>query len=124
MRSACGRERGGSEQGTRRHICRCGGVSAGGEDMRMDAGGRRGGRGAGVEGSGVKLSEGQWPRGETEPNLQLSLFLLQIVKIEKDNRIRTTPGNCIFGSVFTSNVVLELEPKVSNYGNVALVVVS
>ena len=30
--------------------------------------------------------------------------------------------NCIFGSVFTSNVVLELEPKVSNYRNVALVV--
>ena len=30
-----------------------------GEDMRMDAGGRRGGRGAGVEGSGVKHCEGQ-----------------------------------------------------------------
>ena len=30
--------------------------------------------------------------------------------------------NCTFGSVFTSNVVLDLEPKVSNYRNVALVV--
>ena len=89
-----------------------------GEDMRMDAGGRRGGRGAGVEGSGVKHCEGQWPRGKTEPNMQLSLFLLQIVKIEKR---QPTKDNCTFGFVFTSNVVLELEPKVSNYRNVALV---
>ena len=57
-----------------RRYFRCGGVSAW-RDVRMDAGGRRGGRGAGVEGSGVKLCEGQWPRGETEPNMLLSLFL-------------------------------------------------
>jgi hypothetical protein len=48
----------------------------------------------------VKLCEGQcyleWPRGKTEPNLQLSLFLLQIVKIEKDNRIRTTAYSVLF----------------------------
>ena len=56
--------------------------------------------------------------------MQLSLFLLQIVKIEKDNRIRTTLELHVFGSVFTSNVVLELEPKVSNYQNVALVVLA
>ena len=29
--------------------------------------------------------------------------------------------NCVFGFVFTSNVVLDIEPKVSNYQNVALV---
>jgi len=50
----------------------------------------------------------------------LSLFL-QIVKIEICKR-QPNKDNCIFGSVFTSNVVLELEPKVSNYQNVALVV--
>jgi hypothetical protein len=33
---------------------------------------------------------------ETEPNVQLSLFLLQIVKIEKDNRIRTTAYSVLF----------------------------
>ena len=44
----------------------------------------------------VKLCEGQWPRGKTEPNLQLSLFLLQIVKIEKDNRIKTTKHSVLF----------------------------
>jgi hypothetical protein len=32
--------------------------------------------------------------------------------------------NCTFGSVFNSNLVLELEPKVSNYRNVALVVLA
>ena len=80
----------GRKRARNEEACRCGDVSAWGEDMRMDAGGRRGGRGAGVEGSGVKHCEGQWPRGKTEPNMQLSLFLLQIVKIENDNRIRTT----------------------------------
>ena len=58
--------------------------------------GGRDGRGAGVEGSGVKHCEGQWSRGKTEPNMQLSLFLLQIVKIEKDNRIRTTAYSVLF----------------------------
>jgi hypothetical protein len=33
---------------------------------------------------------------ETEPNVQLSLFLLQIVKIEKDNRIKTTKHSVLF----------------------------
>ena len=33
---------------------------------------------------------------ETEPNVQLSLFLLQIVKIEKVNRIRTTAHSVLF----------------------------
>ena len=44
-----GRKRARNEEAYRR-----GGVRAWGEDMRMDAGGRRCGRGAGVEGSGVK----------------------------------------------------------------------
>jgi hypothetical protein len=33
---------------------------------------------------------------ETEPNVQLSLFLLQIVKIKNDNRIRTTAYSVLF----------------------------
>ena len=35
---------------------------------------------------------------KTEPNMQLSLFLLQIVKVEKDNRIRTTVYSVLFCS--------------------------
>ena len=68
----------------------------GGGDVRMDAGLRAGRARAGVEGSGVKHCEGQWSRGKTEPNMQLSLFLLQILKIEKDNRIRTTAYSVLF----------------------------
>ena len=53
MRAACGWERGRSGQGKyNEEACRCGGVSAQGE-VRMDAGGRRGGR-AGVERRGHK----------------------------------------------------------------------
>ncbi len=47
----------GRKRARNEEACRCGGVSARGE-VRMDAGGRRGGRGAGVERSGVKHCEG------------------------------------------------------------------
>jgi hypothetical protein len=59
MLAACGWERGGSGQANKnKEVCRSGGVSAW-EDVRMDAGGRRGGRAQGWKGGGVKHCEGQ-----------------------------------------------------------------
>jgi len=42
---------------------------------------------------------------KTEPNMQLSLFLLQIVKIEKDNRIRTTVNCSIYFEHFVIGLI-------------------
>ncbi len=87
----------------------------------MDAGGKAGRARRRCRREWRKALRGAVAEGENRTEyavlIELSLFGCLFSIIEKDNRIR---DNCIFGSVFTSNVVLELEPKVSNFIEISL----
>ena len=108
----------GQERAKDEEACRCGGVSAWGGDVRMDAGGRAGRARRRYRRELRQALRGVLAEGENRTEYAVVLIRLSFSIFTIGNRNK---DNCIFGSVFTSNVVLELEPKVSNYRNVALV---